>query len=113
MSNISPAQIKRWKEKLPYILNKNGIMNRRKCHILNLKMLQGDQPQNDANKYDELKLYNKNIQNMDCVVTVGMLGFELKQLKPTLDIDMQVLCKRIYRWLSSEPIVQRQVTHVA
>ena len=107
MHNISPAQIRRWNEKLPDTLNKNGIMDRRKCHIMNLKMVQGDKLQKDADKYDELKSYYENIQNMDSVVTVGMLCFELKQLKLAMDIDMQVLCKRIYWWLSSEHIVQR------
>ena len=113
MHNVSPAQIRRWKEKLAGILNKNGITNGRKRHIMNLKMVQNGRPQKDADKYDELKAYYENIRNMDCVVTVGMLCFKLKQLKPTLDIEMQVLRRRIYRWLSSEHIVQRRVTHVA
>ena len=50
---------------------------------------------------------------MDHVVIVGMLCFELKRLKPTLDIELRILCRRFYTWLSSEHIVQRQVTHVA
>ena len=80
---------------------------------MNLKMVQNGRPRKDADKYDELKAYYENIRNMDHVVTVGMLCFELKRLKPTLDIEMRVLRKRIYRWLSSEHIVQRRVTHVA
>ena len=113
MHNVSPAQIRRWKEKLAGILNENGITNGRKRHIMNLMMVQNGRPWKVADKCDELKAYCENIRNMDRVVTVGMLCFKLKQLKPTLDIEMRVLHRRIYRWLSSEHIVQRRVTHVA
>ena len=113
MFNVDPAQIRRWKARLDDILNKNVIEEERKCHIMNLKVVQTGRPQMDADKYDELKSYYKNIRNMDRVVTVGMLCFELKRLKPTLEIELRILRKRIYRWLSSEHIVQRQVTHVA
>jgi DDE superfamily endonuclease/Transposase len=113
--NVSPAQIRRWKAKLADILpvDDNGITDGRKRHIMNLKMVQNGRPRKDSDKYDELKAYFENIRSMDRVVTVGMLCFELKRLKPTLDIDLRILRKRIYRWLSSEHIVQRRVTHVA
>ena len=40
--------------------------------------------------------------------------YELKRLDPLLaDADTKVLSKRLYRWLRSEGIVQRRVTHVA
>ena len=40
--------------------------------------------------------------------------YELKRLDPLLvDADTKVLSKRLYRWLRSEGIVQRCVTHVA
>ena len=113
MFNVDPAQIRRWKARLDDILNKNVIEEERKCHIMNLKVGQTGWPQKDADKYDELKSYYENIRNMDRVVTVGILCFELKRLKPTLEIELRILRKRIYRWLSSEHIVQRQVTHVA
>ena len=113
MFNVYPAQIRRWKARLDDILNKNVIEEERKRHIMNLKVVQTGWPQKDADKYDELKSYYENIRNMDCVVTVGMLCFELKRLKPTLEIELRILHRRIYRWLSSEHIVQRRVTHVA
>ena len=113
MYNVYPVQIRRWKARLDDILNKNEIEEDRKQHIMNLKVMQTGQPQKDADKYDELKSYYKNIRNMDRVVTVGMICFELQQLKMTLDIELRILCRRINRWLSSEHIVQRQVTYVA
>ena len=41
-----------------------------------------------------------------------MLCYELKRLTTT-ELPISVLRYRIYRWLSSENIVQRRVTHVA
>ena len=113
MYNVSPAQIRRWKAKLADMLNQNGITDVTNRHIMNLKMVQKGRPRKDADKYNELKAYYENIRTMDRVVTVGMLCFELKRLKQTLGIDLLILRKRIYRWLSSEHIVQRRVTHVA
>ena len=80
---------------------------------MHLKVVQTGWLQKDADKYNILKACYENIRIMDCLVTVGMLCFELKQLKLALDIELRVLHKRIYRWLSTEHIVQRQVTHVA
>ena len=79
-----------------------------------LKMIQNGRPRKQAGWYGELKLYYDNIRNTDRVVTVGMMIYELKRLDPLLaDADTKVLSKRLYRWLRSEGIVQRRVTHVA
>ena len=104
MHSVSPAQIRRWKAKVAGLFNENGITDGRKRHVMNLKMVQNGRPRKDADKYDELKEYYENIRNMDRVVTVGMLCFELKRLNPTLDIEMRVLRRRVYRWLSSEHV---------
>ena len=81
---------------------------------MSLKMIQNGRPQKQAGWYDQLKLYYDNICNTGWVVTVGMMVYELKRLDPLLvDADTKVLSKRLYRWLRSEGIVQRCVTHVA
>ena len=79
-----------------------------------LKMIQNGRPRKQAGWYDELKWYYDNICNTDWVVTVGMMACELKKLGSSLaNVDTKVLSKRLYRWLRSEGIVQRRVTHVA
>lgn len=113
--NISPAQIRRWKKALPSLSNADGnaVSDAKKKKMLSLKMIQRGRPRKDADMYNELKSYYENLRNMDRIVTVGMLCYELKRLKPDLVVDFNVLRKRIYRWLSNEQIVQRRVTHVA
>ena len=44
MFNVYPAQIRRWKARLDDILNKNVIEEERKCHIMNLKVVQTGRP---------------------------------------------------------------------
>lgn len=113
--DISPAQIRRWNKAIPGlgILDGNLISDARRKKLLSLKMVQKGRPRKDSNKDDELKLYYDNLRNMNRIVTVGMLCYELKRLRPDLTGNFTVLRKRIYRWLSSEQIVQRRVTHVA
>ena len=110
--NVQPSQIRRWKKRLETLLGQNGMTEAKKNHILSLKSTQKGRHRTDNEAYESLKLYYENVRNMDRVVTVGMLSYELKRLTTT-DVPMSTLRKRIYRWLENENIVQRRVTHVA
>ena len=110
--NVQLSQIRRWKKRLDYLLSQDGMTEAKKSHILSLKSTQKGHPRKDDEAYSSLKLYYEILRNMDRIVTVGMLYYELKRLTTT-DLPISVLRLRIYRWLSSENIVQRRVTHVA
>jgi len=110
--DVQPSQIRRWKKRLDQLLNQDGMTDEKKSHILTLKSTQTGGPRKENDVYDLLKLYYENIRNMDRIVTVNMLCFEFMRLSET-DAPMIVLRKRIYRWLESERIVHRRVTHVA
>jgi transposase-like protein len=111
---VEPTQIRRWKKRLSARVECGDELPTKEKfdhHTKAIKTLHPGRTPKNARQYPELKGYFKTLRGMHRVVTVEMLGLELKRLASSNE-PLEVICKRIYRWLSNEGIVQRRVTHV-
>jgi len=113
-NKIYPCQIRRWKKKYVEFFENPNVTPSKKKNALGLKALQTGRAPMDEDVYADLKLFYEELRGQDRLVSVNMLCYELKRLKPSLEgVSMEALRNRVGRWRARENIAHRKFTHVA
>ena len=104
---VDNAQIRRW-------MKQKSEMGESIDFYRNKKILsKGRTPVNVAS-FEKLKDFLFDLEERNRVITVGAICRELKKIDSAeKDTDIQVLRKRIYRFLANERFTQRRATHIA
>lgn len=112
--DILPEQIRRWKKKHDNMVATGALTCTQKTSILSMKVVQTNPKRKDSKHYLDLKLFYENTRNSDRTVTIGMLVNEWRKMNPMLCNTLVITLRhRLYRWIRSENIVHRRVTHIA
>jgi transposase-like protein len=118
---ICASQIRRWKKRSQELFGNDendddeqpAIQDSKRRHLLSLKMVGAGGNRENEEAYADLRIFYDNLLNQDRIVSAGMLCYQFKRNNPTIEIEFGALRQRVYRWLRSEHIVQRRVTHVS
>jgi hypothetical protein len=107
--NIQPKQIRNWKKGVNNYIELRGKVSYRKAKHYTLH--KGRTPL-DVKHFPSLKHYYTELRKKHRIVTVEMICNELNALSES-DVSIDVLRRRVYRWVANERIGQRRLTHVA